>query len=272
MSAERPVADAEYDERYFIESCGGAEFFARYGAKIVKPVLAHALARAGLKQGQSALDVGCGRGELLYQLQQRGVRAAGIDFAQASTRLARKVSQSSVQRADAKKLPFLDKSFDRIFFLGVIDHLHDWELESCFAEFTRVLKPGGFLLANTCVNRDYYKNKSYALRARLSRALGLAPPSPPRSDEDEKLHVNEHDEGGLSRFFQKVGWSAEIEFRPNERYELRRLYGEKRPRDFPMEEPKPWKRLWHALSFAGPWKRYLARELFCIASPKGEKS
>jgi SAM-dependent methyltransferase len=269
MSSDpRPVEVDQYTEEYFLERVGGAEFFRLYGPRIVKPALAYALHRADLKEGMTALDMGCGRGELLYQLNQRGVAAVGADFAPAALRIARKISQAPVVRCDAKKLPFKSGSFDRIFFLGVLDHLHDWELESGFAEFKRLLKPGGCVLADTCANKDYYKYRSYEFRRCWAKRLGLNEPSPPRSDEDRTLHVNEHDRKDLEKFFLKIGWRGDIEAKPNEKYLVKELYGDQLPDGFPLKSPSTWKRAYHRAAFSGPWKKYLAREWFCKVSPQ----
>jgi SAM-dependent methyltransferase len=273
MKGSEPSVEAgRYTEGYYLSECGGAEFFARYGSGVLKPVLAYAKKRAGLSPGQKALDVGCGRGELLHHLSKEGVLAVGCDYALPALEIARKISQAPVLRCDAKALPFAEKAFDRILFLGVIDHLHDWELEACFREFARVLKPGGFVLANTCTNTDYYKNLTYSLRRRAARTLRLSQPRPPRSAQDEALHVNEHNGSGLRRFFQSIGWEGEIEFRPNERYVIADLYGEVLPEDFPLKAPSFWKSRWHDLSFRWPLRRFLARELFCKVSPLPKKT
>ena len=265
MSAE---TEAAKDERYYRESCGGAEFFARYGADIVKPALALALKRAALRPGLRALDMGCGRGELLHHLRKAGLEAVGADYAPAALGLAARTSKAPVLRADARRLPFKDGRFDRIFFLGVVDHLPDEDLRAVFAEFRRVLAPGGLVLLSTCVNTDYHKRRTFALRKAVARALGLRAPSPPRSTEDEALHVNEHNESGLRRFLEAEGWDADLEPRPNDKFVIDELYPAPLPADFPLRRPSAWKRAWHAAAFRGPWKRLLARELFCAARPK----
>lgn len=264
------VDAARYDERYYAESCGGAEFFRRYGAAILKPVLAHALRRAEIRPGMAALDVGCGRGELLHHLKKGGATAVGVDYALPALALAQKTSQACVLLADAKKLPFKDDAFDRIFLLGVVDHLHDWELEAALGELKRVLKKDGLLLANTCVNTEYHKRLTYALRARLAKTIGARAPSPPRSSEDEELHVNEHCAGDLERLFARCGWKGSVEFRPSERYAARSLYGEPLPADFPIRPASRWGEIWHALLLRGPWKRLFARELFCVMAPRSQ--
>jgi len=273
MSSEPGAVDAgRYDERYYLESCGGNEFFKRYGPRVVKPVLAHALARARVEAGMTALDVGCGRGELLYQLKQKGARAVGLDYAAPGLALAKKTSAADVLLADAKKLPFKDASFDRVFLLGVVDHLREWELEACLAELARVIKPDGLLLTNTCANTDYHKRLTYALRKRTAAALGLKEPAAPRSSEDEELHVNEHCAEDLERLFAKTGWRGDVEFRPSERYVVREIYGETLPEDFPIKPASRASSLWHGLLLRGPWKRFFARELFCVLERGSRKA
>lgn len=267
MSRE-PVRPENYTEGYFKASCGGAEFFRAYGAKVLKPPLAYAFKRAGVLPGMKVLDIGCGRGELLYHARQAGAEATGTDFAAAAVRLAGEISGCRTVLCDAKALPFENASFDRVFFLGVMDHLHDWELEACFREIGRVLKPGGLAVVHTCANRHYYKNWTYALRLRLAGLLGLPQPSLPRSDEDFALHVNEHTLAGLRDFFGRIGWRAEVEARPNYKLVLRQLYGEPLPEGFPMKPAPLWKaRLYLGLLFRPPLDRILAREFFAIARP-----
>lgn len=261
MSAE------PYTEEYFRREVGGADFFERFGGELAKPAMQLALKRAELSPGLRALDVGCGRGELLRQLERRGVEAVGADFAAAALPIARKTSKAPLARCDATRLPFEDGAFDRVFFLGVLDHLPDEQLAACFGEFARVLRPGGFVVANTCVNTDYYKTRSYALRRAAARVLGLKAPQPPRSAQDEAVHVNEHNEAALRRFFEAIGWTARVEPRPNDKHALVELYGPNPPEGLPLRRPGPWKRFWHAALFRGPLRRWLARELFCAAWP-----
>jgi SAM-dependent methyltransferase len=256
-----------YTEDYYAENCGGAEFFKLYGPKVLKPALALAYKRLELRPGVRLLDVGCGRGELLYKAKEAGAEAVGCDYAEAAVALAQKTSGCRVERCDAKKLPFPSGSFDRISFLGVIDHLTDQELSDCFAEFRRVLAPGGFVVVNTCVNTDYYKMRSYALRKRLASLLGLKEPTAQRAAHDEHMHVNEHGRDNLRELFQALGWRGELEPRENPKLALDELYEGGTPNDFPLKRPSPLKLLAHKAVFWGPWKRFLAREWFCKIRP-----
>ncbi len=268
----RSAGPERYPESYFLEDCGGAEFFRLYGPRIPKPQVAYSLRRACLSRGMRVVDVGCGRGELLFQARQAGAAAVGTDFAGAALSLARESSGCAVLLCDARRLPFADASFDRVFFIGVMDHLSPPELERCFSEFARVLRLGGFVVVHTCVNREYLKIWTYGARRSLAQAgrrLGLevADPSPPRDEKDAVLHINEHSAGDLRSFFRRLGWTAHVEVRPNYKLEVEELYPSPLPPDFPMRPAPGWKRHLHRLFFRPPLDRILGRELFAIARP-----
>ncbi|MBI3296660.1 MAG: class I SAM-dependent methyltransferase [Elusimicrobia bacterium] len=272
MSSE-PVDQGLYDEDYYRESCGGSEFYRLYGPRTLKPQLAYALRLGDVSAGKTVLDLGCGRGELLYHVEKAGARGVGTDYAAAALGVAKENAGGRVLRCDAKALPFVDAAFDRAFLLGVVDHLHDWELERCFEELSRVLKPGGFVVLHTCTNRLHYKTLTYAARARFARGarrLGLPMKDPrrPRSDEDESLHVNEHSQGDLERFFSKIGWQADIEAMPNYKSLVGRLYGDRLPEGFPLKAYAPWRAALARGTAKTPLAPLLAREFFVVARPR----
>lgn len=89
------------------------------------------------------LDVGCGFGQQLMLLRERGWDAWGLD---ASKDLARYSSTRFQQRAPAvcaiaESLPFADASFDRVLCQGSIDHFA--QPGSFLKEVARILKPDG---------------------------------------------------------------------------------------------------------------------------------
>ncbi|MBI5241095.1 MAG: class I SAM-dependent methyltransferase [Elusimicrobia bacterium] len=240
----------------------------------MKPTLAYCLSKAEVRTGLDVLDIGCGRGELLYHLRRLGAVAVGTDYAGPAVKIAQETSGCRVVECDAKALPFPDHSFDRVFFIGVMDHLHRWELEACFREMKRVLRPEGFVVIHTCTNRLYYKTLTYSIRLRLTgllQSLGIPirTPKPPRTSDDEAMHINEHDFLALHAFFRAIGWRARVEPRPNYKIDLHALYGATLSSvDFPLKPVPGWK-VWLYKTFLWwpPLNWILAREFFCIARP-----
>jgi SAM-dependent methyltransferase len=91
---------------------------------------------------------GAGCGWYTEQLLARGARVTAIDQSAALVRHARErvADAAEVRIHDLAQPPDFadDASFDGILSPLVLDHVRDWD--SMFAEFRRVLAPGGWLL------------------------------------------------------------------------------------------------------------------------------
>src|SRR5262249_25383855 len=72
-------------------------------------------------------------------------------------------------RTEAERLPFPDESFDLVFGHAVLHHLPD--LDASFAEFERVLRPGGTVVF--CGEPSRYGDRLAAVPKRA--AMGAAP-------------------------------------------------------------------------------------------------
>ena len=106
-----------------------------------------ALQSAGLRPGMDALDVACGTGAvtraMLETLGGRG-RVCGVDPSEGMIAEARKSIAAEFQIGHAEALPFADQSFDFLSMGYALRHVAD--LHRTFAEYQRVLRPGGRLL------------------------------------------------------------------------------------------------------------------------------
>jgi ubiquinone/menaquinone biosynthesis C-methylase UbiE len=100
------------------------------------------------------LDVGCGTGALLRQMNARlpnVLELVGVDPAIEMIRLARERGEGIEQflQANAEQLPFADDHFDLVVSTSSFDHWVDQQRG--VAEVARVLHPDGrFVLADLC--------------------------------------------------------------------------------------------------------------------------
>ena len=135
------AAAASYDSKWGIDygSVGQAQVLAK---------LSKALGGRPADPFPDALEIGAGTGYFSLNLLQAGVigTATATDISpgmlQALEGNAERLGlEVDTQIAEAERLPFLENSFDLVFGHAVLHHIPD--LERGFAEFHRVLRPGG---------------------------------------------------------------------------------------------------------------------------------
>ncbi len=123
-----------------------------------------ALLHAGLKPGMQVLDVACGPGlvtQCALDLVGPSGSVIGLDPSIGMLREAQKGPCRRLVRGLGESLPFPDEQFDFLSMGYALRHVPD--LKGAFAEYRRVLKPGGIVLI-----LEISRPKSAALRT-LSR-------------------------------------------------------------------------------------------------------
>jgi SAM-dependent methyltransferase len=90
------------------------------------------------------LDAGAGHGALSKKLHMKGFNISACDlFPEIFYYQGIECKLADL----SKSLPYPDNSFDVVFSVEVMEHIHDHE--SFFRESLRILKPGGMLLVST---------------------------------------------------------------------------------------------------------------------------
>ena len=90
------------------------------------------------------LDVGCGRGWMLWFMKQDGWEAYGTELSETSATFARETLGLNVQTKNVLDCLFDDESFDVVTLWHVLEHLND--PMPVLKEVQRVLKKDGVLI------------------------------------------------------------------------------------------------------------------------------
>lgn len=223
---EQPVPSSLYDEAYYGRmALGGYKWFLEHNGVALPDSRKDVERIANVKPGMKMLDLGCGRGEILaYYALHCEADCYGIDYSGTAIELAQQLQgslDSQVQRrlhfkeGDATDLSsFEDNSFDRVFSLDCVEHLHDWQLERLFTEAHRVLKDDGVLLVLTHPNLNYVKYGYPVVRAFKRLASRKALPADPMGEERAGGHVNLQSPATLARHFRQSGFACKVWLAP----------------------------------------------------------
>ncbi len=107
-----------------------------------RPVAEEMVKHYKLKAGASILDVGCGKGFLLYEFTQvlPDVKVAGIDISKYAIEHAKEEIKPFLKVGTAAKLPYPDQSFDFVFSINTFHNLYIYDLWQALKEVERVGK------------------------------------------------------------------------------------------------------------------------------------
>jgi ubiquinone/menaquinone biosynthesis C-methylase UbiE len=139
------AAAHEYDAKWGID-------FGDIGQDQVRAKLVKALGGDDGKTFGDALEIGSGTGYFSLNLVQLGVigKLTATDISPgmldrlATTAKALGLDDVTTVVTEAETLPFADESFDLVLGHAVLHHIPD--LDRAFAEFKRVLRPGGLIV------------------------------------------------------------------------------------------------------------------------------
>jgi SAM-dependent methyltransferase len=111
--------------------------------------------RFDLQGNLKLLELGCGRGDFLFEFQNIGFECKGLDREKSSVQndYGLEVKQCDLTN---EVFPYNDGSFDVVYHKSVLEHLYD--PEHIMKETMRILKPGGKLIILTPDWHSQWKN------------------------------------------------------------------------------------------------------------------
>lgn len=192
-------ADEKTEEDRRIARAFGKEFFDgdrrhgyggyNYHPRFWQPVIPTFQEYYNLKPGQKILDVGCAKGFMLYDFMQLipGIVVAGIDISEYAISNAKEEVKPFLKVADARELPYEDKSFDLVISITTV---HNFDREGCkkaLLEIERVSRKYKYITV------DAYRNEEERMRMEIWNLTALT-----------VMHVNE-----WKKFFDEIGYTGD---------------------------------------------------------------
>jgi ubiquinone/menaquinone biosynthesis C-methylase UbiE len=108
----------------------------------------------------SVLDIGCGKGFMLYDFKQLmpEITIAGIDISQYAIEHAKEEVKPFLKVADAKSLPYPDQSFDLVISINTVHNLPLDECKQALREIQRVSRAHAFVTMDAWRNDKEKEN------------------------------------------------------------------------------------------------------------------
>lgn len=164
---------------------GGFNYHPRFWQPVVPTLRQH----FDLSPASSLLDVGCAKGFMIHDLVELipGIRVKGVDVSRYAIENAIDDMRPYVQVADARKLPFTDKSFDVVISINTIHNLERKECGQALREIERVSRGKSYITV------DAYRTEEEKIRM---YAWNLTAKT--------IMHVDE-----WKSFFQEIGYTGD---------------------------------------------------------------
>jgi protein-L-isoaspartate(D-aspartate) O-methyltransferase len=116
-----------------------------------------------LKPGHKLLDVGCGKGFLLYDFTQvlPGLEVHGVDVSAYALEHAKPEIKGHLQLATASKLPYEENEFDLVVSINTLHNLYCYELFDALKEIERVGRNHKYICVESYRNEEEKVNLLY---------------------------------------------------------------------------------------------------------------
>lgn len=117
----------------------------------------------GIKPGDKILDVGCGKGFLLYDFTKvvPDLELHGIDISEYAISNAKEEIKDRLQVGNATSLPYPDNYFDFVFSITTLHNLPCYDLDKALREIERVSKKNKYICVESYRNEEEKANLLY---------------------------------------------------------------------------------------------------------------
>ncbi len=138
---------------------GGYRYMEGRWEKVARMMVEH----YGLKPGDKILDIGCGKGYLLYDFTKvvDGLELYGIDISEYAIENSKLEIKDRLQVGNATSLPWPDNYFDLVYSITTLHNLHNFDLDAALREMERVGKGNKYLCVESYRNEIEKANLLY---------------------------------------------------------------------------------------------------------------
>ena len=160
------VEAKKYDKNYW----DGDRKFGYGGYKYIpnrwKPVAESLIKTYKLKENSKLLDVGCGKGFLLYEIKKilPKIEIKGIDFSNYAIQNSKPEIKKYLSKKKAQdKFEYKDKYFDLVISIGCLHNLEIFDLNKSLNEIQRVSKNSYILVESFRNEEELFNLQCWAL-------------------------------------------------------------------------------------------------------------
>ena len=138
---------------------GGYKYIPGRWEKVAKEMITY----YGLNPKSKILDIGCGKGYLLYEFIKLipEIKIFGLDISEYALNNCKDEISKSLKLGNATNLPYESNYFDLVISINTLHCLHSYELDSAIKEIERVGKYNKYICVESYSNEIEKANLLY---------------------------------------------------------------------------------------------------------------
>jgi|TARA_B100000315_G_scaffold15834_1_gene14200 protein-L-isoaspartate(D-aspartate) O-methyltransferase len=138
---------------------GGYRYMEGRWERVAKAMIEH----YDLPHRPKILDIGCGKGYLLYDFTKvlPDAEIYGIDISEYAIENSKEEIQDCLQVGNATKLPWPEDYFDLVYSLNTFHNLHNYDLDNALREMQRVGKQYKYICVESYRTEEEKANLLY---------------------------------------------------------------------------------------------------------------